>query len=86
MCRSYESAVHGSRTPHTVPLTLQVIVSDAYQQIANRVAAERVAGANEFERCKRAGSERGTRLTSGLPSFQAAEPLPADLPVTRTVV
>ena len=40
MCRSYESAVHRPRTPHSVPLTLQVIVSDVYQQIVTRVAAE----------------------------------------------
>jgi hypothetical protein len=50
MCRPYESAVHRPCTPHSVPLTLQVIVSDVYQQIAKRVAAERVAGAGRGTR------------------------------------
>jgi hypothetical protein len=39
MCQSYESAVHGPRTPHTVPLTLQITVSDA-PRLRRRVAAE----------------------------------------------
>jgi hypothetical protein len=39
MCRPYESAVYRPCTPHLVPLTLQVIVSDVYQQIVKRVAA-----------------------------------------------
>ena len=33
MYRPYESAVHRPCTPHSVPLTLQVIVSDVYRQI-----------------------------------------------------
>jgi hypothetical protein len=36
MCRPYESAVHRPCTPHSVPLTLQVIVSDVYQQIVKQ--------------------------------------------------
>jgi hypothetical protein len=50
MCRPYESAVHCPCTPHSVPLTLQVIVSDVYQQIVKQVAAERVAGAGRGTR------------------------------------
>ncbi len=50
MCRPYEPAVHCPCTPHSVPLTPQVIVSDVYQQIVKQVDAERVAGAGRGTR------------------------------------
>ena len=72
--------------PRLRNLLIWTLESGQYRVVATADGLSALEAAREYLVRALRYSRAAPHLTSGLPSFQAAEPLPADLPVTRTVV